>query len=107
MPPWRRPLRHRAFLVGAVLVGLFATASLLAPVLAPADPHAVASGGGATLEGPTVKHPLGTDALGRDVLPRGLWGGRGSPARRGRAAAPGRRLGAPARRLPGAFRGPA
>src|SRR3989442_9897947 len=80
MPPWRRPLRHRAFLVGAVLVGLFATASLLAPVLARADPHAVASGGGASLEGLTVKHPLGTDALGRDVLSRVLWGGRVSLA---------------------------
>src|SRR5207245_1476506 len=80
MPPARRPLRHRGFLAGAVLVALFAAASLLAPVLAPADPHAVASGGGATLEGPTASHPLGTDALGRDVLSRVLWGGRVSLA---------------------------
>src|SRR5256886_10139785 len=80
MPPARRPLRHRGFLAGAVLVSVFAAASLLAPVLAPQDPHAVASGGGATLEGPTVGHPLGTDALGRDVLSRVLWGGRVSLA---------------------------
>jgi len=80
MPPAHRPLRHRGFLAGAVLVSVFAAASLLAPVLAPQDPHAVASGGGATLEGPTVGHPLGTDALGRDVLSRVLWGGRVSLA---------------------------
>src|SRR5207302_4665453 len=80
MPPARRPLRHRGFLAGAVLVSVFAAASLLAPVLAPDDPHEVASGGGATLEGPTAGHPLGTDALGRDVLSRVLWGGRVSLA---------------------------
>src|SRR5438094_186548 len=80
MPPPPRPLRHRGFLAGAALVALFAAASLLAPVLAPEDPHAVAGGGDATLEGPSVSHPLGTDALGRDVLSRVLWGGRASLA---------------------------
>src|SRR5207247_6402554 len=80
MPPAPRPLRHRGFRAGAALVALFAAASLLAPVLAPEDPHAVAGGGGATLEGPSVSHPLGTDALGRDVLSRVLWGGRASLA---------------------------
>src|SRR5258708_36601144 len=80
MPPAHRPLRHRGSLAGAVLVSVFAAASLLAPVLAPEDPHAVARGGGATLERPTAGHPLGTDALGRDVLSRGLGGGRVSLA---------------------------
>src|SRR5881296_3686012 len=80
MPSARRPLRHHGIVAGAFLVGLFAAASLLAPVLAPEDPHAVASGGGATLERPTASHPLGTDALGRDVLSRVLWGGRVSLA---------------------------
>src|SRR5207244_5359617 len=80
MPLAHRPLRHHGFLAGAILVALFAGAALLAPVLAPEDPHAVASGDGATLEGPTASHPLGTDALGRDVLSRVLWGGRVSLA---------------------------
>ena len=80
MPSVRRPLRHGGFVAGAVLVLLFAAASLLAPVLAPEDPHTVAAGGGATLERPTPGHPLGTDALGRDVLSRVLWGGRVSLA---------------------------
>ncbi|HEY3098971.1 MAG TPA: ABC transporter permease [Methylomirabilota bacterium] len=80
MPSARRPLSHHGFVAGAILVALFAGAALLAPVLAPEDPHAVASGGGATLERPTASHPLGTDALGRDVLSRVLWGGRVSLA---------------------------
>ena len=80
MPRGPRPLRHRGFLAGAALVTLFATASLLAPLLAPDDPHAVAAGAGVTLDRPTAAHPLGTDALGRDVLSRVLWGGRVSLA---------------------------
>src|ERR671923_105410 len=52
MPSARRPLRHHGFVAGAVLVALFAAASLLAPVLAPEDPHTVAGGGGAVFERP-------------------------------------------------------
>ncbi len=74
------PLRHRGFLAGLVLVVLLAGAVLLAPVLAPHDPLEVASGAGPTLERPSVAHPLGTDALGRDLLSRVLWAGRVSLA---------------------------
>jgi peptide/nickel transport system permease protein len=74
------PRRHRGFLVGAVLLGLFVALSLLAPWLAPLDPHAVAAGAGATLEPPAPGHLFGTDALGRDLLSRVLWGGRVSLA---------------------------
>ena len=83
-PPTRRragPLDHRGFVAGAGLVALFVVASLLAPVLAPHDPHIVADGPAtATLERPTPVHPFGTDALGRDLLSRVLWGGRVSLA---------------------------
>ncbi|HEU5321201.1 MAG TPA: ABC transporter permease [Methylomirabilota bacterium] len=80
MPARPSPLRHRGFLVGAALVGLFAAACLLAPWLAPHDPLDVAAGAGPTLERPTPAHPLGTDALGRDLLSRVLWAGRVSLA---------------------------
>lgn len=74
------PLRHRGFLAGLALVVLLAGAVLLAPLLAPHDPLEVASGAGATLERPSLAHPLGTDALGRDLLSRVLWAGRASLA---------------------------
>jgi peptide/nickel transport system permease protein len=71
-------LRHRGFLTGVALVALFALVSLLAPALAPYDPTALA--GATTLAPPGGAHPLGTDALGRDLLSRVLWAGRVSLA---------------------------
>ncbi|MGH7278096.1 MAG: ABC transporter permease [Candidatus Rokuibacteriota bacterium] len=71
-------LRHRGLLAGAGLVLLFALASVLAPALAPYDPTALA--GATTLAPPMAAHPLGTDALGRDLLSRVLWAGRVSLA---------------------------
>jgi peptide/nickel transport system permease protein len=71
-----RRLPHRGLAAGVALVAVFALASLAAPLLAPHDPLDVAGGGGTTLEPPTTTHPFGTDALGRDLLSRVLWGGR-------------------------------
>jgi ABC-type dipeptide/oligopeptide/nickel transport system permease subunit len=62
--------------VGSGLLAVFVAAAALAPLLAPHDPHAVAEGVAATLEAPRGSHPFGTDALGRDLLSRVLWGGR-------------------------------
>jgi ABC-type dipeptide/oligopeptide/nickel transport system permease subunit len=79
--PRNDAFRHRGFLAGAGLVLVLAGASLLAPVLAPHDPLAVAPGAGSeTLQRPTAAHPFGTDALGRDLLSRVLWAGRVSLA---------------------------
>ncbi len=67
--------------VGAALVGLFAAGTLLAPWLAPFDPTQVpAALAEAMLRPPGPGHPLGTDALGRDMLSRVLHGGRVSLA---------------------------
>jgi ABC-type dipeptide/oligopeptide/nickel transport system permease subunit len=71
-------LRHRGFLTGVAFVAVFATVSVLAPALAPYDPTALA--GATTLARPSVAHPFGTDALGRDLLSRVLWAGRVSLA---------------------------
>jgi len=73
-------LGHRGLLAGAALFVVFAAASLGAPWLAPHDPLGLAAGAGATLERPSAAHPFGTDALGRDLLSRVLWGGRVSLA---------------------------
>jgi len=55
-----------------VLVGM-AMLSVLAPVIAPYNPNAIIE---SQIEGPSGKHPLGTDDLGRDILSRILYGGR-------------------------------
>ncbi len=59
-------------------IALWAAAALLAPLLAP-YPYA-ATDLSSRLQGPSARHLLGTDDLGRDVLSRALVGGRVSLA---------------------------
>ncbi len=66
--------RHFMFLIGLFLVGSMALAALLAPWLAPYDPTVLHLD--AILHPPSALFPLGTDALGRDVLSRLLYGAR-------------------------------
>ena len=66
----RRPLGA----VGGAVVALLLAVALLAGVLAPYDPVAVDFG--AMLSRPSTQHWLGTDAFGRDVLSRLIYGSR-------------------------------
>jgi peptide/nickel transport system permease protein len=61
---------------GAVLVFLAVVAAAGAPLIAPFDPHRPDFA--AVLEAPSLRHPFGTDELGRDVLSRILYGTRAS-----------------------------
>ena len=65
--------------LGAVV--LIALSAVLAPILAPFDPSALDLRARlqppAWLDGGSMRHPLGTDATGRDILSRLLYGGRG------------------------------
>jgi peptide/nickel transport system permease protein len=81
---WRSLRRDRAALFGASLVLIVALAALLAPVLAPHDP-AEQFRDGLTINGEPVpstllngsaRFILGTDANGRDLLSRILFGAR-------------------------------
>lgn len=69
---WGR--RWRSAAAGGVIVVAFALLALLAPLVAPADPLAVAIT--ARLEPPSWRHPFGTDDFGRDLFSRVLYGGR-------------------------------
>ena len=82
---WRRLKRDRAAMAGAVLVGLLVLVAILAPLLAPHDPVEQFRDG-LTPDGQPVqstlvtdggsKFLLGTDANGRDLLSRILYGAR-------------------------------
>jgi ABC-type dipeptide/oligopeptide/nickel transport system permease subunit len=72
---WAQFRRDRWFQAGVVLVGLVALAALLAPWVAPFDPT-TGDLRNAYLLGPGGRYPLGTDAQGRDVLSRVLYGAR-------------------------------
>lgn len=65
--------------LGAVVVVLVVLAAVFAPVVAPYDPYASNLndlGLPVRLEGPSASFPLGTDAIGRDVLSRIIYGAR-------------------------------
>ena len=61
--------------LGVAIVVFVGTAAALAPLLAPFDPFALV---GPSLAPPSVAHPFGTDALGRDLLSGLLHGARTS-----------------------------
>lgn len=61
--------------LGASIVGVVAIAALLAPLLAPFDPHAIS---GPSLAGPSGTHLLGTNDAGQDLFSQLIWGARAS-----------------------------
>ena len=71
---WKRFKRHRLALAGTVVLGLIVLAVLLGPLLWRVPINDIDFG--ATLQGPTSAHPMGTDDLGQDLLARMLYGGR-------------------------------
>jgi ABC-type dipeptide/oligopeptide/nickel transport system permease subunit len=70
----RRVARSRWTLAGLAVVAALTLAAAAAPWLAPADPYH--SELAAALRAPSTAFPLGTDAQGRDVLSRLLFGAR-------------------------------
>ena len=69
-----RFLQNRGATIAAVILGLVFLAIILAPVVAPyspiePDPTNIAAA-------PSMQHVLGTDAIGRDIFSRILYGGR-------------------------------
>lgn len=69
---WRRLLADRAAAVAAALLCTLVLAAVLAPLLAPYDPYAINLGH--AMRPPGAEHWLGTDATGRDLLSRVLYG---------------------------------
>ena len=71
---WRRFRRKRLALAAGLLLLALLAAAAAAPLIAPYD--LATPDYNAVLEGPSLAHPCGTDAYGRDVLSRIIWGGR-------------------------------
>ena len=67
---WRRFKHHHLAVASIVVVAVISLAAILAPILAPFDPQAIAGPFGAV---PSKEFWLGTDAIGRDVLSRLLY----------------------------------
>lgn len=74
MPRWRWLRKHPMLIVGTVLLICVASLAIAAPWMATYDPHALDPM--VRLQTPSAAHWFGTDALGRDVFSRAVWGGR-------------------------------
>ena len=68
-------LRRTSGRIGLAFVALALGMAVLGPSLAPHDPFAIT---GESLVAPSAAHPMGTDALGRDVFSAVLYGARTS-----------------------------
>jgi peptide/nickel transport system permease protein len=75
---WSRLRRNPGAIVGFVLVGAFVFVAIFAPLIAPYDPRApdLTQLSRGCCPGPSAKHLLGVDTLGRDELSRILFGAR-------------------------------
>jgi peptide/nickel transport system permease protein len=71
---WRSFRRHRLAMASGVFLVLLYLAALATPVIAPYEYDEIDYT--AINQGPSLKHPMGTDRLGRDELTRVLYGGR-------------------------------
>lgn len=71
---WPRIRSNKVALAGGIVILITVVLALLAPFVAPFDPSLIDVK--KILMPPSATHWLGTDALGRDVLSRMIWGGR-------------------------------
>jgi ABC-type dipeptide/oligopeptide/nickel transport system permease subunit len=70
----RAILKHKVSCVGVAIIILLVLMAVFAPLLAPCDPNQQDLYH--VLEGPSRKHLLGTDDVGRDLLSRVIYGSR-------------------------------
>jgi peptide/nickel transport system permease protein len=71
---WRWARKHPTLIIGGLLLVVVAVISLAAPWIATHDPQDLDPL--ARMQGASAEHYFGTDALGRDVFSRAVWGGR-------------------------------
>jgi len=71
---WKRFRKNQLALFGASIVFSLFIVALFAPLLSPYDPGQINIK--QVLQEPSAKHIFGTDALGRDVCSRMIWGAR-------------------------------
>jgi ABC-type dipeptide/oligopeptide/nickel transport system permease subunit len=71
---WFKLKRNKVAVIGGLLILIYILTALLAPVIFPGNPSAPNLI--MALETPSLKHPLGTDELGRSILGRIIYGSR-------------------------------
>lgn len=72
----RAARRDRVATACIVFLALVVLVAIAAPIIAPHSPTEVNLSN--VYQGPSLEHPMGTDASGRDILSRVMWGARSS-----------------------------
>ncbi|MCS7150648.1 MAG: ABC transporter permease [Caldimicrobium sp.] len=70
----RKIIQTKEGLFSAIVLGILVLTALLGPILYPYHPYEINVE--KILQAPSLKHPLGTDLLGRDLLSRMIYGAR-------------------------------
>lgn len=73
-PTVRRLLKHRAFMIGAILFGFVLLVAVLADVIATSDPTKLSVRN--RFKPPSLENPFGTDNVGRSQVSRIVYGAR-------------------------------
>ena len=71
---WKRFSKNKLAVAGGIIVSLLFFVAVFAPLISPYNPDDIDRKH--ILVSPDIRHPFGTDDLGRDVLSRMLWGAR-------------------------------
>ena len=76
---WKRFQKNKLAIYGFFVILIVTIMAILAPVVSPDYPTSLNPlfdkyGGGGADERPSLKYPIGTDTLGRDLLSRIIWG---------------------------------
>lgn len=74
LPRWRWARKHPTLILGGMMLVAVVAISIAAPWIATHDPADLDPL--ARMQPPSSEHLFGTDALGRDVFSRAIWGGR-------------------------------
>lgn len=71
---WKRFRTNRLAVAGGIIVLALFFIAIFAPLISPYNPNDIDRK--SVLDPPGIKHPFGTDDLGRDILSRMIWGAR-------------------------------
>jgi peptide/nickel transport system permease protein len=71
---WRQFRRHKLAMLGMSLILVIILFVSLGPFLFRINPRKIDFS--ATMAGPSLTHPMGTDSMGHDLMSRAMWGGR-------------------------------
>ncbi len=68
--------KNKGAVLGLIIIIMMIILALCAPLIYDYDQDIIAQNIPERLQGPSLKHPFGTDELGRDIMARVIWGSR-------------------------------